>query len=93
MPSAAAVSWMDFVFAVRHPLSAPTWAKPIVILPSSLLSDPESAPELLPQLLRAKVLKEIAAAATKVFFTTVFPPHQRGCLARVTGVTWVECER
>jgi hypothetical protein len=51
----------------------------MVIVPSSLLSDPESAPELLPQLLRAKVLKEIAAAATKVFFTTVFPPHQRGC--------------
>jgi hypothetical protein len=29
----------------------------------------------------------IAAEATKVFFTTVFPPHQRGRLARVTGVT------
>ncbi|WP_260988511.1 hypothetical protein [Nocardioides sp. zg-1228] len=51
-----------------------------MILPSSLpLSDPEAASVSLPQLLRAKVLKEIAAAATKVFFTTVVPPHQRGC--------------
>ena len=29
-PAAAAESWIDFVLAVRQPLSAPTWAKPSV---------------------------------------------------------------
>ena len=28
--ASAAASWIDFVLAVRQPLSAPTWAKPIV---------------------------------------------------------------
>src|SRR4051812_5406184 len=35
MPAAAADSWIDLVLAVRQPLSAPTCAKPITILPSS----------------------------------------------------------
>ena len=30
IPASAAASWIDCVFAVRQPLSAPTWAKPIV---------------------------------------------------------------
>ncbi|GAA3816827.1 hypothetical protein GCM10022226_41870 [Sphaerisporangium flaviroseum] len=34
MPADLADSWIDLVLAVRHPLSAPTWAKPMVILPS-----------------------------------------------------------
>jgi len=63
----------------------------MVIVPSSL-AESELA-SLLPQLVRAKVLNVIAVAATRVFFTTVFPPHQRGCAAHVTGVTFPECER
>jgi hypothetical protein len=37
-------------------------------------------------------LKEIAVAAIRVFFTTVFPPDH-GLSAPVTGVTDRECER
>ena len=33
MPALLADSWIDLVLAVRQPLSAPTWAKPMVILP------------------------------------------------------------
>ena len=29
IPASAAASWIDWVLAVRQPLSAPTWAKPI----------------------------------------------------------------
>ena len=32
IPAAFAESWMDFVLAVRQPLSAPTWAKPMVMV-------------------------------------------------------------
>src|SRR5690606_12244194 len=39
MPAAAADSWIDFVFAVRHPLSAPTWEKPSTIFFSPVDSD------------------------------------------------------
>jgi hypothetical protein len=63
----------------------------MVMVPSSL-AEPELA-SLLPQLVRAKVLNVIAVAATRVFFTTVFPPHRWGGAARVTGVTSDECER
>ena len=56
---------MDLVFAVRQPLSAPTWAKPIVISPSS--EEPELEP---PQALSVSVLMVIAHAAIRVFFTT-----------------------
>ena len=31
--AALAASWMDVVLAVRHPLSAPTWEKPMVSWP------------------------------------------------------------
>ncbi|GAA4943604.1 hypothetical protein GCM10023334_055520 [Nonomuraea thailandensis] len=31
MPAFFAESWTDLVLAVRHPLSAPTWEKPMVI--------------------------------------------------------------
>ena len=41
----SAASWMDLVFAVRQPLSAPTWAKPIVMESSPLSPPPpESEP-------------------------------------------------
>jgi hypothetical protein len=87
MPSFLAVSWMDFVLALRQPDSAPTWAKPIVILPSEA-----EAPSSEPQAVSAIALKEIAVAAIRVFFTTVFPPDH-GLSAPVTGVTGRECER
>ena len=46
MPACLAESWIDLVFAVRQPLSAPTWAKPSVIAspaaPPAALSPPSS---------------------------------------------------
>src|SRR5690349_372941 len=33
IPAFFAASWTDLVLAVRQPLSAPTWAKPMVIAP------------------------------------------------------------
>ena len=41
-PAASADSWMDLVLAVRHPLSAPTWAKPSV---SACSAPPPAEPD------------------------------------------------
>ena len=74
-PSAFADSLIDLVFAVRQPLSAPTCAKPIVIESSPLPPLPPE-PEL-PHAVSENVLRVIAQAATKLFFSTVFPPVRR----------------
>ncbi len=88
IPSFWAVSWMLLVFAVRHPLSAPTWAKPIAILPLPLPLLPLSSPEPeLPQAVSEMVPKVIAHAATRLFFSTVFPLGWSGSCPGVTGVT------
>ena len=84
---------MDLVFAVRQPLSAPTWAKPMVIvplLPPLALSPPE--PEL-PHAVSEIVPRVIAHAATRLFFSTVVPPRFVGLPPGVTSVTEHECER
>ncbi|MEO3814993.1 hypothetical protein ABGB17_38865, partial [Sphaerisporangium sp. B11E5] len=44
IPAAFADSCTDLVFAVRHPLSAPTWENPIVIVPSPDAAPPALAP-------------------------------------------------
>ena len=91
MPASFALSWIDLVLAVRQPLSAPTWANPIVIVPSSF---PEAEPpSSLPQAVSIRALIEIALAAIRVFFSTGFPPDQLWACAPVTGVTGDECER
>src|SRR3954470_7866957 len=74
MPASFADCWIDLVFAVRQPLSAPTWAKPIVILP------PPPPPVLLPpellQAVRASVaIKTAPPAAPILFRPNVFTVH------------------
>ena len=86
---------MDLVFAVRQPLSAPTWAKPMVMLSLAALSVPalassESEP---PHALSDIMLRATAAAATRVFFSTVYFLSSGGPSPLVTGVTGDECER
>ena len=73
------------MLAVRQPLSAPTWAKPMV-MSSPPLPESDALSESEPQAVSAIALKEIAAAAIRVFFTTVIPPDH-GLSAPVTGVT------
>src|SRR5689334_800191 len=68
MPAALAESWIDLVFAVRHPLSAPTWAKPSVIAPPE---PPEEPP--LPQAVSSTSPAAAAAAAAHRFFSTFTP--------------------
>src|SRR5688500_627594 len=61
MPAVLADSWIDLVFAVRQPLSAPTCEKPIVMA-SLPPEDPESAALLAPH--AAKTVTRAALAAT-----------------------------
>jgi hypothetical protein len=63
IPAAFADSWIDLVFAVRQPLSAPTWAKPRVILPDLPPPDPEAVP-LLPPPQAVNTLRAANPAAT-----------------------------
>ena len=81
---------MFLVLAVRQPLSAPTWAKPIV-MGSSPPPLPES--ELLPHAVSEMVPSEIAQAATRLFFSTVIPLGSPGFVARCDGCHSHECER
>src|SRR5699024_4761475 len=39
IPASSAACWIDSVFAVRQPLSAPTWEKPKVMVSSSAVDD------------------------------------------------------
>src|SRR6185369_8842475 len=68
MPAAAAASWMFFELAVRHPLSAPTWEKPMVTLPSA--EPPGAGP--LPQPTTVAAISAPSAAARVLFTAT---PH------------------
>src|SRR5690242_3548042 len=68
MPAAGADSWMFFVLAVRQPLSAPTWEKPRVILPSA---DPPGAGPL-PQPTIVVAISAPSATAMVLFTAT---PH------------------
>src|SRR5690606_4161596 len=64
MPAAAASSLIDLVFAVRQPLSAPTWENPRVIL-SDPEPEPESEPES-PQAAREARASAAPAAAARI---------------------------
>ncbi len=71
MPAAVGDSCTDFVLAVRQPLSAPTWAKPIVIVESppplvAALVAPVSASPL-PQ----AVASTPTATSAMIFFNKV----------------------
>ena len=74
-PAAAAESWIDFVLAVRQPLSAPTWAKPSVSAseppPPPAAVDPEEPPQAAsPRVSSAVAAAATARAASDVFFDT-----------------------
>src|SRR5918995_5149907 len=63
MPAAAAESWTDLVFAVRHPLSAPTCEKPRVSVSSPAPAAASPPPPPPPQAASTR-----AAAATAASF-------------------------
>src|SRR3954451_13838304 len=67
MPASFADCWIDLVFAVRQPLSAPTWAKPMVILPPPL----EFFLLELLQAVRASVAIKTALPAAPIFFRPI----------------------
>src|SRR3954469_1830332 len=67
-PAEAADSWIDLVLAVRQPLSAPTWAKPIVRVSVAAPADGGGAlppPDGEPQAVRPAVSRARAAAVTR----------------------------
>ena len=103
MPAAAAASWIDLVLAVRQPLSAPTWAKPMVRVsaaaPLAGAAVPPPPPEE-PHAARPTVRSAVAAATVTramrdVFIDDVLRREETGAERRrwragrlVPGVTW-----
>src|SRR5690606_3936015 len=84
MPAAAASSLIDLVFAVRQPLSAPTWENPRVIL-SDPEPEPESEPES-PQAARdARASAAPAAAARILRFIGGSPSRGWGAVLALTS--------
>src|SRR4051794_36509744 len=67
MPAVLAEPWIDLVFAVRQPLSAPTWAKPRVIFLSALSPPPAPAS---PPLLLPQAVSKLSASIPDVTATT-----------------------
>src|SRR4051812_32151768 len=76
MPAAAAASLMDVVFAVRQPLSAPTWENPRTILPVSAEEPPPVS--LLAQAAVPATSK--AAAAPSHILLSILTPVTKGYL-------------
>src|SRR5689334_23631625 len=66
MPASLAEAWIDLVFAVRQPLSAPTWAKPMVM--SSEPPEPPEPPSLLLPPQAARPLARTTPALTVMSF-------------------------
>src|SRR3954469_15366461 len=74
-PAAVADSWIDLVLAVRQPLSAPTWAKPIVRVSAAAPADgggalppPDGEPQAASPTPRTAVTATVATRAMSDVF-------------------------
>jgi hypothetical protein len=76
MPAVLAESWIDFVLAVRQPLSAPTWEKPstILSLPPLLLPEPAESPSSPPHA-ASGAARMPAMRTMEIFLSTVHSPQ------------------
>ena len=86
IPAAFAEDWIDFVLAVRQPLSEPTWENPSVT-PAVLRCVVAGFPAAVPASAAASTRATLVEVIANHFFDTVEPPSVRGeCRADDRGM-------